>query len=80
MHNEVSSSYDEYQEEEMYDSSDNPSFKNEYECVTMLVVEVLSQEEELYGDQISDFLECVTNLSIVENLSSYLDNDLSQGK
>ena len=80
VHNEVSSSYDEYQEEEMCDNSDNPSFRNEYECVTMPVVEVLSQEEELYGDQILDFSECVTSLSAVTNLSSHPDHDLSQGE
>jgi hypothetical protein len=46
----------------------------------MSVVEVLSQEEELCDDQISDFSGCVTNMSIVTNMSSHLDNDLSQGE
>ena len=45
----------------------------------MPVVEALSQEEELCSDQISGFSECITNKSTITNLSSYPNNDLSQG-
>ena len=56
MHNVDSSFYDdEYKEEEKCSNSNILSSSNECECVTILVVEVLSKEEDLWDDQNSNF-------------------------
>lgn len=77
MHNVNSSFYDDdCKEEEIYDNSSGPSSSDKYECVTMPVVEVLYEEEDLRDNQNSNFLEYMINESIVVNVSSYSDNDL----
>ena len=46
----------------------------------ILVVEVLSEKEDMCDNHKSDFSCSVTNEAVVTNLSSYPDNDLSQGE
>ena len=50
MHNVDSSSNDENQEEEQCDNSSSPPSSDEYECVTMPIVEVLSEKGDVCDD------------------------------
>lgn len=78
MHNVESPCYDDdCQEEKKYDNSSNLS-SSEY--VTMLIVKVLSKEEDLWDNQNSNFSEYMTNESAVVNVSRHPDNDISQGE
>ena len=81
MHNVELSFYDDdCQEEEKCDSSNSFSSSDECDCVTIPTVEVLSEKEDVWDDHNSGFSCSITNKSTITNVSSYPDNDPSQGK